>query len=218
MKVNEFFYPKPKRLPLGQRIKGKEYMGEKEMEWLFKSRLLIEEKMDGRQAYFETERFILWVEDLQRRHSIKYRIPGRYALFDVYDRKMMQFLNRDQKLQVWWDIHNGKIDILNIDGKYNQRPLIFPVPVIARTHSVLSEMASFIMPSAYAINKKGRDLQLMEGIVVKQDRVQFYFEYVVGKVVREEFEKGICTNYRNLPREDNIIDPSVPIIFDYPHI
>ncbi len=216
MVINEFLYPKPKRLPIGPRIKGKEYIAEKDLTWLFKSRLIVEEKMDGKQTYFETGKLILWCEDLQRKHSIKYRVPGRYALFNVFDRSMMQFLNRGQLLELWWDIKKGKAVIPGFEGP-RMRPLIFPVPQVAIVKGVTPlQVASLIAPSVYAINKKNRDPAPMEGLVVKQDRTQFYFEFITGKIVREEFERGITTNYRDLPREDNIIDPSVPLVLDYP--
>ncbi|MCX8200442.1 MAG: hypothetical protein N3G76_03150, partial [Candidatus Micrarchaeota archaeon] len=138
-----------------------------------------------------------------------------YTLFDVYDRKKMQFLSRSQKLEVWEDVKKGK---LRVKGLFGTTPLIFPVPRIAAVKCASpDELARFIRHSAYAIDEKGNPA-MMEGIVVKQDRIQFYIEFIAGKIVREEFEKGIAVNYFNLPKENNIIDPSLPVVLDYPSI
>ncbi|MEM3364340.1 MAG: RNA ligase family protein [Candidatus Micrarchaeia archaeon] len=215
--INEFHYPKPKRLPIGPRIKGKEYMSPKDVDWLFKSRLLIEEKMDGKQVFFEAGNYILWCEDLLRKHSIKYRVPGRYALFDVYDRNKKQFLDWAHKIEVWEDIRRGKI-LIKDRSMQNSSLLIFPVPKVAVVRGKTPlEIANLITFSVYA--KDGKlNPAMMEGVVIKQDRIQFYIEFITGKLVREEFEKGITTNYLNLPKENNIIDPSIPVVLEYNHI
>jgi len=215
MLMSEFHYPKPKRLPVGKRIEGKEYLSKEDLEWLFKSRLIIEEKMDGRQTFFYNDKYIFWCEDMLRKHSIKYRVPGRYALFNIYNRKKMQFLNREQMLEIWEDLKRGKILLYDYEKRL-ARPLMFPVPRIALVKDVpMESLVKYIGISAYAIDEKGQHT-FMEGIVIKHDRIQFYFEFRPGKIVREEFEKGITVNYRDLPYEENIIDPSVPLILNYP--
>ncbi len=197
-------YPKPLRFPVGKKVKRKRYMSQKDAEYLFSGRVIVEEKMDGKQSFIETDKFILWVEDLKVRHSIKYRIPGRYALFDVFDKSAGYFLDRSAKLQVWEDIQKGRIDVGS--------SLIFPVPLICKSSELsLSSVHKLVGISKYAIDRDGSRTH-MEGIVVKPDRHMYYIEFLAGKIVRTEFLNGITDHYLRKRRECNIIDPSIPVI------
>ncbi len=208
MQLNEKAYPKPLRLPLGKRIDGKRYMNLGGVELLFDGKVIVEEKMDGKETFFELDKYILWVEDLKRKHSIKYRIPGRYALFDVLERSHMRFLDREMKMQFWKDIKQGRI---RIPGN----PLIFPVPLVGRGVFKMDEIPALASISAYAIDPNSLKNTWMEGVVVKEDRPLYLIEARHAKFVRREFTEGITTNYTNLPLEYNIIDPSVPVIESY---
>lgn len=199
-------YPKPLRFPIGNRIGKKRYMRMDDVRYLFSGKVIVEEKMDGKQSFIETDKFILWVEDLKVRHSIKYMVPGRYALFDVFDKSAGYFLDRPSKLQVWEDIKNGRVNIGST--------LVFPVPLLQISSGLsLEDLPALISKSSYAIDDDGNSTY-MEGIVVKPQRYLYYNEFLAGKLVRREFAEGITDHYLSKKFEYNIIDPSIPIVLD----
>jgi len=162
--------------------------------------------MDGKQTSIELDKYTLWVEDLKYKHSIKYRVPARYALFDIYEKNTRKFLNRDDKINLYLDIMNNK---------YGNIPNMFPVPLVTkRTIEKVEEIPKLVRESYY-IDSNSED-RFMEGLVIKQDRTLFYPEAISGKFVRKEFTEGITTNYLRKQLEKNIIDISVPILYEYP--
>jgi hypothetical protein len=198
-------YPKPLRIRLGKIIKEKKYLTEQLQNFLVGGLLVFEEKMDGKQTSIELNKYILWVEDLKYKHSIKYRVPARYALFDIYEKNTRKFLNRDDKINLYLDIKN----------KYENIPPMFPVPLVARkTIENVGEIPELVRESYY-IDSSSKD-RFMEGLVIKQDRSLYYPEAISGKFVRKEFTEGITTNYLRKQLEKNIIDISVPILYEYP--
>ncbi|MEM0438305.1 MAG: RNA ligase family protein [Candidatus Micrarchaeia archaeon] len=206
--MDSFSYPKPVRFPLGPRIEGKPYLREAELKKLLSSRLVVEEKMDGRQTIIEIGNYVLCMEDLKRTHSIKYRVPGRYALFDVFEMSSQTFLDRDAKLQFWEDLVRGRIE-------HSLKMLIFPVACVSRPNALtLEQVPSLVRTSAYAIGDGGAPA-LMEGVVVKVDGKLPPAERLAGKFVRQEFTDGITVSYLDRPITYNIIDPSVPVKLTY---
>jgi hypothetical protein len=89
-------YPAIKRFDIGKKIAEKRYLKADEARFLLGQRVMVEEKMDGKPVAFETKRFTLFAEDMKTRHSINYRVPARYALFDVYDNERGLFLGVDK--------------------------------------------------------------------------------------------------------------------------
>lgn len=233
MVIPTFFitkYKKPKRIPVpGLKYKGRpdRVMSLKDAEFLLSGEVVIEEKMDGSTVSFFTDRFIIWAEDMRIRHTIKYRVPGRFFVFDVYDVQTGHFLPRDDKLEVVEQIRRGKILVyLFFRGEKRFKivrtdPMMFvPVAEVARGVFKITDLYGLIGKSAYAYEEENGVVRpaYMEGIVVKQNRPLFIMElsYSYGKVVREEFTQGIQEHYRKrrMP-EYNIIDPSIPIVIKY---
>lgn len=185
-------YKKPSRFPIGK-VPHKNILLPSEVTRLLRGRVVVEEKLDGTPKQFETQDFVFFTEDLRRKHSIYYLLPGRYAIFDVYDRKRNLLLCSDDKRKLALEIRSGEIPISGTNPL-----LFFPIPVISKglfsTHD-LTALAALIGISAYGIDRQTRVSCLMEGIVVKPDRDLFPQEFVAGKIVRTEFEGSIVENY-----------------------
>ncbi len=199
-------YPAPRRLPVGERARGKEatYMPSEDAVFLLRGKVLVEEKMDGRSSKFSGDgaRFVVFAEDMKVRHSLKYRVPARFAVFDVFDVSKTRFLCRDGKADVFKSIRRG---VVKVYGK--SAGDFFLVQEVFRGRTTLEQLPGFIGLSAYAIGEDGRPAG-MEGIVVKPDRELYAAEFDVGKLVRAEFQGGITANYLRQPRKFNLIDPS----------
>ncbi|GEM_PF-983100 len=200
-------YPKPGRFPIGDGKRKKNMLTKKQVSRLLEGRVVIEEKLDGRSSSFENDRYIVFAEDMKRQHSIFYILPGRYAVFDIFDKKRNVFLYSEEKIELAKALREGKI---RIDGV--EPILFFPVPQIEKGMFSLEELPKMLGLSAYAHNKKTTERTYMEGIVVKPDRDLFLEEFLSGKLVREEFEEGIKMNYLRLLPQYNIINPSVDVV------
>ncbi len=192
-----FAYPKPLRFP-DRPAPRKTPMGEKDAAFLLSGRVTVEEKMDGTQVNCRADRFVLCAEDLRQVHSIRYRIPARFVVFDVFDVSSGQFLDPDAKIEV---IRHFQSRGDRLPGEFSAG--IFPVWEIGRgkySFERLCEMADEKSP--YPIDGK------IEGIVVKPARILFYEEHLCGKIIRPEFEGGIEDNYLTRPPEYNQINPA----------
>ncbi|MEM2908975.1 MAG: RNA ligase family protein [Candidatus Bilamarchaeaceae archaeon] len=203
----EIRYQKPKRFPLKGCKVIKNTLKEDEVKKLLSGKVVVEEKMDGKPVSFETSEYIIFAEDMKKQHSIFYVLPGRYAIFDIYDKKRRVFVFSDEKLELSNAFREGKLQVDGISPA-----LFFPVPVIATGILRMEDLPKLIGLSAYACIKKTREKTLMEGIVVKPYRDLFPKEFLSGKLVRTEFEKGIRTHYLRMHPQYNIIDPSVRVI------
>ncbi len=204
--------PKPSRLPIGNIPNKKKAMSEEDLRFLLSGRVVVEEKMDGRPISFAAldPQLVVFAEDLRRVHSIFYWLPGRYAVFDIFDIKRNLFLRYDERTELAQEIRRGKI---RISGK--EAVLFFPIPRIALGKFTLEELPQFLGAAAYARNPKNRTQPALgEGIVVKPHCDQFLVEYLAGKIVREEFTDGITGSYLRRPFQPNIIDPSKPVIIE----
>jgi hypothetical protein len=202
-------YPKIKRLPIGPRVRGKEetYAKPEDIMPTFKGRVVVEEKMDGSPTMHisTNERFIIFAEDLKIRHSIRYRVPARYAIFDIFDTKKMRFLSREGKEDVFKSICNY---IVKVEDK---NPFhFFMVPVIFEGMTTLEDIPKLVGTSAFAIDENGNPTW-MEGVVAKPnyELSLVEFEKRAGKLVRKEFTEGIQLHYRKKPLQQNIIDPKI---------
>ena len=94
-------YPKLKRLPIGPGLDGKKdtLIKENHLRLLLEQDVLIEEKMDGRTAKFTADngRLSIFCEDLKWRHSIRYKVPARFAIFDIFDNQRTYYLDAEAK-------------------------------------------------------------------------------------------------------------------------
>lgn len=195
-------YPGPMRLPIGPRISRKPRMTPEQASFLLAGRVVVEEKMDGKTLRFPTPSHVFFAEDLKTRHSISYKVPARYVLFDVFDVQAGYFLD-----------YRGLLDIYNdqrlLPKAFPQLAGIgfFPVPLLEVGKFSLAELPKIIRASCYG-NPAGTP---MEGIVVKQDRLLYPEEFVNGKLVRKEFSEGIELHYSRDIKVFNIISPDIPL-------
>jgi len=181
------------------------YMDQEQMYLLLSNKVFVEEKMDGKTTQFENSDFVIFAEDLKQTHSIRYRIPGRYALFDVYDKKDDVYLPRDAKEEVFKDIRHG---LVHIEGA--RWDSFFLVDLLANGVYGVGDLFGLIGISRYAVDGNGKaGKEYMEGIVVKRDFGQEPTNVLSGKIVRCEFTGGIDENYLRLPYKANIIDPKM---------
>jgi hypothetical protein len=194
--MRDFVYPKPLRFP-NHAIANKRTMTQKDAAYLLSGMVVVEEKMDGRQTDIKVDRFIICAEDLRQVHTIRYRVPARYAAFDVYDTKSDQFLEPAGKKEVI-GFYSMRSELLPESCSSG----IFQAMEIGRGRFSLDELEGLIdITSKYSI--VGR----MEGIVVKPARILFYEEHLSGKIIRPEFEEGIEDHYRRKPAKLNQINP-----------
>lgn len=208
-------YFKPKRFTRhGMRIppeRAHRHLSESDARYLLKGRVLVEEKMDGTPAAFLAGgTHIIFAEDLRRRHSVFYRIPARYCIFDIFDIRRGVFVFSEEKAELSMAVRDGKLKVEGASGAD-----FFPVASLGAGVFTLAElvlMAEAI--SAYAKGEKGEPAN-MEGIVVKPDRDLYPEEQLRGKIVRPEFDADIDEHYLRLPEVRNIIDPSTPLVLRY---
>ncbi|MEM2526599.1 MAG: RNA ligase family protein [Candidatus Anstonellales archaeon] len=195
-------YIKPLRIPIYQ-IPSKKYMKEEQADELFRSRLVVEEKLDGNMIYRPVGRWILYLEDLYHRRTIPYRIPARYALFDIYDIEEKLILGRDDRIAVFEDL-------VKIDPALKYQ--IFHVPELERGVFNWREDPIKIADSPSRFADQKMQSRKMEGVVFKLEQtikiteeIIKYLKIVNAKFVNDEF-------YRNMQPEKitglNVIDPS----------
>lgn len=211
------YYPKPRRfMRPGTEIppeRAQRYLNREDARYLMRGRVLVEEKMDGSPVdFFAANRYIIFAEDLRRKHSIFYRVPGRYAVFDIFDINRGVFVFSEEKADLSRDIRKG---LLRVEGVPAEN--FFPVAVVARgVFPNPFELAPLMGISGYAIDEKTGKNTHMEGIVIKPDRDLCPEEQVRGKIVRQEFEDGIEEHYLRMPEVRNIIDPRLDVVVRYP--
>ncbi|MFH1095135.1 MAG: RNA ligase family protein [Candidatus Micrarchaeota archaeon] len=203
-------YPKIARFPIGHTIFGKNYLVPAQVQKLLSGRVIVEEKMDGKGVLFQVGKFQIFAEDLKVRHSIHYRVPAHYAIFDFYDTEREVFLGISGKMEVYRDLKNYrsffKEQIKGPAGANFPAENFFLVQIMERGKFDLDDLPKLISHSAYGA-KEGT---YMEGIVVKQMRDSFDFEEDrSGKLVRQEFIEGIETHYSRKKALFNQINPTV---------
>jgi len=207
MVVRNIGYPKPRRIPLGKGNVNRNMLTAKQVSDLLRGRVVVEEKLDGKPASFEASHYIVFAEDMKKQHTIFYALPGRYAVFDIYDEKRGVFVFSAEKLELTNALRKGKIKVKNLDPV-----LFFPVPQVAKGTFGTGELVEMVGLSAYARERDTGERVYMEGIVVKPDRDLFPEEFLSGKLVRREFEEGIKTHHLRMPAMYNIINPSLEVV------
>jgi len=204
----DFKYEKTLRFNVGKHLKGKSYLKPDDERYLLSGRVVVEEKMDGRQAVVDSEKFIFCVEDLERRHSVAYRIPARFAVFDVVDKETHLFLARADKKEVvrYFMANRAQLPAQLSNGG------IFLVPLIEAGMFMVNDLAGLMKDrgvSAYAMNPDTREPSFMEGIVVKPDRCLLVMEQLRGKIVRTELLEGLTSEQLRKTAAPNEIDRSL---------
>jgi len=206
MDFKEFRYPKPLRFDIGKHVGKKRYMSKADENYLLSGRVIVEEKMDGKETTFRNREFIFCAEDLKVRHSIAYHIPARYTVFDIFSLVRGLFLCAQEKA----DVTRFYMRNRNLLPRPLAQGGIFPIRQLALGVFGINDLPALISISAYAVNSKTKDPDFMEGIVVKPDRELLYEEHLSGKIVRKEFLDGVRTHYLRMRRELNQIDPLLP--------
>lgn len=208
-------YAKPRRLVMdGARIpegRAHRYLPEKDARYLLKGKVIVEEKMDGTPASFVVgNQYIAFCEDMRRRHSIAYRVPGRYAVFDIFDTKRGVFVFSEEKAELSLAIRKG---LLRAEGAAPAD--FFPVAVVAHGVFVPAELPALMGISGYAFEPGTGKSAPMEGIVIKPDRDLYPEEQLRAKLVRPEFDREMDEHHLRRPEVRNIIDPGTSIIVCY---
>ncbi|MEM3362266.1 MAG: hypothetical protein QXV83_01135 [Candidatus Anstonellaceae archaeon] len=204
------FYPKPLRLPIGKKLYKKEYMPYKKAVDLLEDKVIIEEKMDGKPVLLIGEKYLVLAEDLKETRSIKYKVPARFAIFDIYNRKN-GVLSFRQKISAYYELKY--LSRLEPFRTYPTEEIVYPdsmfmVRVIAIGNFKLKDLPSFITYSPYAAEPN----TYMEGIVVKS-----YNSIVIGseagKIIANELNyqvNRIKQKHKTTEQiEYNIIDPQM---------
>jgi len=205
-------YPHPRRLPIGQlpECKKNTIMPIGHVKELLSQKVIIEEKMDGHTTCFTVDkgRFSIFCEDLKWMHSIYYKIPARYAVFDIFDNRRTLFLDCDEKTSVFRSMRDGAIAVTETNSSN-----FFKVDTIAYGTFALEALPSLMDISRYAFDKKTGLYVRMEGIVVKPARSLFFAEmaHYAAKLVRTEFLEGITNNYLKKSRVQNEINPKYSV-------
>lgn len=199
-----FRYPKPLRFNIGEKIGQKRYLKPEDERYLLSGRVIVEEKMDGKEtiAHSEKLRMVFCLEDLKTRHSIAYRVPARFALFGIYSTERGVFLSRGE----WEEEARFLMRNRSLLPAEIQQGGIFPVKLLSVGKNEVAGLSHWISVSEYAFSPRTREPDYMEGIVVKPDRELFYEEHLAGKIVRTEFLENITAHYTRKKRISNEID------------
>jgi hypothetical protein len=96
---------KIKRIPVGKPVTTKRYLTAEETAKLFDGEVVIEEKIDGRQACrvfsVEDHQLVIGGEYMRDTHSISYnKLPDWYVAWDIFDPAGSMFLGIDKQLQI----------------------------------------------------------------------------------------------------------------------
>jgi len=201
--MEKFTYPKALRLLPSRYKNDKKSLSKEDARYLLSGKAIIEEKMDGKETLGKAEGYIVCCEDLKVRHSIAYRVPARFAVFDIFDMEREVFLDSEGKAEVTaFYMKNLHLVSEPLSGG------IFPVKQLGRGKFSIEELQRITESiSDYAFDPVSREPEQMEGIVVKPDRELRYGEHISGKIIRDEFEARISIHYIRKPRVLNEIDP-----------
>ncbi len=209
---------KPLRFPMYESSSNsmKRFLTPDEVDFLENVEVVIEEKMDGKRMTFKYMDYFILAEDLSVTHSIPYRIPARFAIFDILyvGSSLPEYLPRDDWLNLYFRFRKLGVDLELLGDPLTTFPIydFFVVPEVYRGFIHEEELPYFVSRSYYADS-------YMEGIVVKPNMVRLLSD-PMGKYVRPEFEDGITEHYlKSRVKKHNVIDPNIiPLIrynFDF---
>jgi len=167
-------YPKIYRIRVpGHKRRGKDYLVTDEVDNLLTGSVVIEEKLDGKLVELEDEGYVIFKEDLKRRHTVAYMdLPAWEAGLDVWDPKLECFLDPDDKEVIF-------------------QALGIPVAPILYTGTIrsLGQVFDFLgRKSAFGASR-------IEGVVIKN-----YGKDLFGKVVDPLFDQEVDESEHHLRR------------------
>lgn len=166
-------YPKICRIEIESFVKrGKQYLTAREIAMLLGDSVVVEEKLDGKLVELEQEGYVIYKENLKRRHSVAYtELPAWEIGLDVWDVVLGRFLYLEGKAEVF-----GVLDLPT-------------APVLFVGHVNLESLVQFLgAPSAFGAPR-------IEGIVVKN-----YQKGLFGKIVDPLFDRQVDESVHHLRR------------------
>ena len=181
--------PKLLRLPVGFQPK-KNPITSHQMHYLLHGRTIVEELMDGKPLKLISSdgRFMVFAGDILRSRSTCYRLPGRFAIFDILDTGRRLFINAEDKLELSMDIRKGRLRLGEASSPLAPDSF-FLVPRIACGRFVLADLLQFLdAVSPYARSEDCSTCISGKGIVVKPVASSFPETFYPGKIVRAELE------------------------------
>ncbi len=149
----------PTSLP---KLPGKAYIPEEEVKTLLSDEVVVEEKLDGQQRWFDIGNLRIYYEDMSEVRKIRYEsLPSEVIAFDVYDFRTGSFLDYERKIEVLESL--GMVLV----------PLLFR----GRLESPEDALKFLREPSAFGA-------PLVEGVVIKNYKKQLF-----GKIVNPDFDE-----------------------------
>lgn len=160
-------YPKIRRLPIYPVPYRKPTLEDREIQLLFSSDVVVEEKIDGKFSYTVHENYVIFYEHMEIRHHILYsKLPKFEIAFDVYDIPSRRFLEVFEKHEI----------LRSLGWCYAPVIYIGEIKVDSWKDTLMKLMRR---PSIY-----GADL--IEGVVVKNYAKQFF-----AKAINREFDEAV---------------------------
>lgn len=167
-------YPKIYRIGVpGHRRRGKDYLLTDEVDALLTGLVVVEEKLDGKLIELDDEGYVIFKEDLKRKHTVAYMgLPTWEVGLDVWDPDEDRFLNRTEKEVIF-----GALDI-------PLAPILFSGRVrgLGQVFDFLGRQSVFGAPR-------------IEGVVIKN-----YDKGLFGKVVDPLFDQEVDESEHHLLR------------------
>lgn len=185
--MNALQYPKPLRLPIGPRLRSKHYFSEVEARRFLNQHLIAEEKMDGTHTVIPYGHLLLFAEDLLYRKTIPYRVPARYALFDVLDTREQIWWGREDKEKFMEEILQGEHPelygrIFLVPVRYRGIFTLEEIPYLADIFSVYGD-GERIWVEGLVFKPEGRiPLGAPEPQRAKFVRAEFYAQFTEEKI------------------------------------
>lgn len=96
-------YPKIYRIEIpGYYQRGKDYLTTDESDNLLTGHVVIEEKLDGKLIELEGEGYVVFKEDLKRKHTVAYTdLPAWEVGLDIWDPDQERFLSSNEKYVIF---------------------------------------------------------------------------------------------------------------------
>lgn len=167
-------YPKIYRIEIpGHKRRGKDYLITDEIDNLLTGSTIIEEKLDGKLIELEAEGYVIFKEDLKRKHTVAYMdLPAWEVGLDVWDPDQKRFLNRDEKYDIFQALGIPIAPILFVGA----------VRGLGQIFDLLGRESAF-------------GAQRIEGVVIKN-----YAKGLFGKVVDPLFDQEVDESEHHLRR------------------
>jgi len=167
-------YPKIYRIAVpGHRARGKRYLVTDEVDDLLTGSVVIEEKLDGKLVELEDEGYVIFKEDLKRRHTVAYtQLPAWEVGLDIWDPEEECFLGPNEK----------RFAFQALDIPF--APMLFEGKIrgLGQLLDLLGTASAFGAPQ-------------IEGVVIKN-----YEKGLFGKIVDPQFDREVDESGHHLRR------------------